>query len=201
MRFTTLGTRTVRLSSIGAAAALLFVSVGGVGTAYADEIANVQQQAIAATGEPLDAQSLAVVVGTAAVGGESVSAETPVVAPTTTTTATSSISAATAAVVADPTGAQAVAWQQVQARGWGTDQFACLVQLWQKESGWRVNAANSSSGAYGIPQSLPGSKMASAGADWQTNAATQITWGLGYISGRYGTPCGAWSHSQSVGWY
>ena len=66
--------------------------------------------------------------------------------------------------------------------------------------GWRVNAANSS-GAYGIPQALPGSKMASAGADWQTNPATQIAWGLGYIAGRYGTPCGAWDHSESNGWY
>ena len=71
----------------------------------------------------------------------------------------------------------------VAARGWGDDQFACLVSLWNAESGWRVNAGNKSSGAYGIPQALPGSKMASAGADWQTNPATQITWGLGYISG------------------
>ena len=60
-----------------------------------------------------------------------------------------------------------------------------------------MNAYNASSGAYGIPQSLPGSKMASAGADWETNPATQITWGLGYIGGRYGTPCGAWDHSES----
>ncbi|MCY7287980.1 MAG: G5 domain-containing protein, partial [Cryobacterium sp.] len=73
--------------------------------------------------------------------------------------------------------------------------------LWNKESGWRVNAENSSSGAYGIPQALPGSKMATAGDDWQTNPATQIQWGLGYISGRYGTPCGAWAHSSDVGWY
>ena len=84
--------------------------------------------------------------------------------------------------------------------GWGDDQFACLLSLWNRESGWRVNAANSS-GAYGIPQALPGSKMASAGADWQTNPATQIAWGLGYIAGRYGTPCGAWDHSESNGWY
>lgn len=85
--------------------------------------------------------------------------------------------------------------------GWGADQFACLDSLWQKESGWNPAAYNSGSGAYGIPQALPGSKMASAGADWQTNPATQITWGLGYIAGRYGTPCGAWGHSQSTGWY
>ncbi len=97
--------------------------------------------------------------------------------------------------------AQATARGMVAARGWGDDQFSCLVSLWNKESGWNYLAYNKSSGATGIPQALPGSKMASAGADWQTNPATQISWGLGYISGRYGTPCGAWSHSQSVGWY
>ncbi|MFE7845083.1 lytic transglycosylase domain-containing protein [Microbacterium sp. NPDC057407] len=104
-------------------------------------------------------------------------------------------------VTPDPGSAQAIAYQMVLARGWGDDQFACLVALWNKESGWRVNAYNASSGAYGIPQALPGNKMATAGADWETNPATQISWGLGYIGGRYGSPCGAWGHSQSVGWY
>ncbi|MCP2636704.1 lytic transglycosylase domain-containing protein [Microbacterium sp. HD4P20] len=104
-------------------------------------------------------------------------------------------------VTPDPGSAQAIAYDMVIGRGWGEDQFACLVALWKKESGWRVNAYNASSGAYGIPQSLPGNKMASAGADWETNPATQITWGLGYIGARYGTPCGAWDHSQRVGWY
>jgi hypothetical protein len=85
--------------------------------------------------------------------------------------------------------------------GWSSSQMSCLVPLWTRESGWRVNAENSSSGAYGIPQSLPGSKMATAGADWQTNPATQIKWGLGYIQERYGSPCGAWDHSQGYGWY
>jgi hypothetical protein len=85
--------------------------------------------------------------------------------------------------------------------GWGDDQFQCLNSLWERESGWSVSAYNASSGATGIPQALPGSKMASAGSDWQTNPATQIAWGLGYISGRYGTPCGAWGHSVDVGWY
>ncbi len=70
----------------------------------------------------------------------------------------------------------------------GPDQWGCLESLWMKESGWNERAMNPSSGAYGIPQSLPGPKMASAGGDWQTNAATQIEWGLGYIKGRYGTP-------------
>jgi hypothetical protein len=85
--------------------------------------------------------------------------------------------------------------------GWGDDQWGCLDSLWQKESGWSHTAMNASSGAYGIPQSLPGNKMASAGADWQTNPATQIRWGLGYIQGRYGSPCSAWAHSQAVNWY
>ncbi|GAA5089948.1 hypothetical protein GCM10025760_14750 [Microbacterium yannicii] len=100
-----------------------------------------------------------------------------------------------------PADAQATARAMLGGYGWGDDQFACLVPLWQKESGWNYQASNRSSGAYGIPQALPGSKMSSAGADWQTNPATQIAWGLGYIAGRYGTPCGAWGHSQSTGWY
>ncbi|MEU2201490.1 G5 domain-containing protein [Isoptericola sp. NPDC019482] len=91
--------------------------------------------------------------------------------------------------------------QMAAARGWSGSQWTCLESLWTKESGWNASAANPSSGAYGIPQSLPGSKMASAGSDWQTNPATQIEWGLGYIADVYGTPCGAWGHSQSVGWY
>jgi uncharacterized protein YabE (DUF348 family) len=85
--------------------------------------------------------------------------------------------------------------------GWGSDQMSCLVQMWDRESGWNTSATNPYTGAYGIPQALPGSKMASAGADWQTSAATQIRWGLGYIASRYGTPCGAWALWQSQGWY
>lgn len=104
-------------------------------------------------------------------------------------------------VAPNPGSAQAIAYDIVKARGWGDGEFSCLVALWKRESGWRVNAYNAGSGAYGIPQALPGSKMASAGADWATNPATQIRWGLGYISTRYGTPCGAWGHSQSTGWY
>ncbi|MBG0561657.1 lytic transglycosylase domain-containing protein [Actinoplanes aureus] len=86
-------------------------------------------------------------------------------------------------------------------KGFKLAQFPCLDKLWKKESGWNYKATNRSSGAYGIPQALPGSKMASAGDDWKTNPATQIEWGLGYIKGRYGSPCGAWEHSQNVGWY
>jgi hypothetical protein len=86
-------------------------------------------------------------------------------------------------------------------RGLGAQQFDCLERLWNKESGWRWNADNPSSDAYGIPQALPGSKMASAGSDWATNPATQIRWGLSYIANRYGTPCSAWAHSQATNWY
>jgi len=111
------------------------------------------------------------------------------------------VSAAPAAGVPDPASAQAVALEMVTARGWGWDEYSCLVALWNRESGWNAYAYNASSGAYGIPQALPGSKMASAGADWATNPATQIAWGLSYITDRYSTPCGAWSHSETEGWY
>jgi hypothetical protein len=104
-------------------------------------------------------------------------------------------------VAVSPGTAQAIGHDMVLARGWGEDQFSCLSKLWTKESGWNASANNPSSGAYGIPQSLPGSKMASAGADWATNPATQIKWGLGYIEDRYGAPCGAWAHSVSHNWY
>jgi hypothetical protein len=96
--------------------------------------------------------------------------------------------------------AQTFAAKAVASRGWAPSEFSCLVSLWNRESGWNTHAANPS-GAYGIPQSLPGSKMASAGGDWQNSYQTQITWGLGYISGSYGSPCGAWAHSNAVGWY
>jgi hypothetical protein len=120
---------------------------------------------------------------------------------TTTSSSTSGSSWSPPFVAPSPGSAQAIARQMLKARGMGDDQFSCLVALWNRESGWRVNAYNAGSGAYGIPQALPGSKMATAGSDWETNPATQITWGLGYVIGRYGTPCGAWNHSQSTGWY
>ena len=87
--------------------------------------------------------------------------------------------------------------------GWGDDQMSCLVSLWNRESGWSYTATNASSGAYGIPQALPASKMASAGSDWQTNPATQIKWGLGYIKQRYGSPSAAYAawQGRSPHWY
>lgn len=85
--------------------------------------------------------------------------------------------------------------------GWTGNEWQCLDELWKRESGWSHTAENRSSGAYGIPQALPGSKMAVYGADWQTNPATQIRWGLAYVQGRYGTPCGAWGHFTAKNWY
>lgn len=101
----------------------------------------------------------------------------------------------------NPTEAQALGHQMMLDYGFGEDQWPCLYNLWMRESGWRTTAGNPSSGAYGIPQALPASKMGSVGPDYLTNASTQITWGLGYIKGRYVTPCGAWSSFQSKGWY
>jgi septal ring factor EnvC (AmiA/AmiB activator) len=104
-------------------------------------------------------------------------------------------------VVDDPAGAQAYASSQLGAHGWASSQMSCLVSLWNQESGWRTDALNVSSGAYGIPQSLPADKMAGYGLDWQTNYRTQINWGLAYISAAYGSPCGAWAHEVSHNWY
>ena len=83
----------------------------------------------------------------------------------------------------------------------GASQFSCLDKLWTKESNWNPRAYNRSSGAYGIPQALPGSKMATVAGDWRYNPLTQVRWGLQYIAGRYGTACSAWHHSQATGWY
>lgn len=96
---------------------------------------------------------------------------------------------------------QQIAEQMLSQFGWSSSQFSCLQPLWERESGWSLTAENPTSGAYGIPQALPAAQMSSAGADWQTDAATQIRWGLTYIQGRYGSPCGAWAHEESDGWY
>ena len=96
---------------------------------------------------------------------------------------------------------QQVAEAMLGSFGWSSSQFSCLDPLWAHESGWSVTAYNAGSGAYGIPQALPGSRMASAGPDWQSNAATQIRWGLEYIKSTYGSPCAAWDHEQATGWY
>jgi hypothetical protein len=109
--------------------------------------------------------------------------------------------AAERAVTPEPSGTpQRIAELMLVRYGWA-GQFSCLSALWAQESSWNVHAQNPSSGAYGIPQALPGSKMASAGADWQADAAIQISWGLGYIRASYGSPCAAWDHEEAAGWY
>jgi hypothetical protein len=101
----------------------------------------------------------------------------------------------------DPGTAQSTAYNLMASFGFSPQTyFGCLVDIWNRESGWRYDAENAS-GAYGIPQSLPGSKMASAGADWETNPATQIKWGLGYIKAIYGNPCSAWAFEEANGYY
>jgi hypothetical protein len=101
----------------------------------------------------------------------------------------------------DPGTAQQIGYQMLPSFGFNqTTQWTCLLDLWNRESGWVYDAENPS-GAYGIPQSLPGDKMASAGSDWATDPTTQIKWGLGYITDVYGTPCGAWDHEVDDGWY
>ncbi|MEV4184078.1 transglycosylase SLT domain-containing protein [Streptosporangium canum] len=119
---------------------------------------------------------------------------------------TSALAVSTTATVAQASssarqGNKAIAAPMVSARGWTKSQFGCLSRLWARESNWNHRAHNRHSGAYGIPQALPGGKMASAGRDWRTNPRTQIKWGLTYIKKRYGSPCGAWAHFQSRGWY
>ena len=89
----------------------------------------------------------------------------------------------------------------IDSYGWTETDFKALVNLWNKESGWNVHCYNSYSGAYGIPQALPGSKMATEGTDYETNGETQIRWGLKYIKGRYGSPSAAWQHFLDVNWY
>ncbi|HET6359282.1 transglycosylase SLT domain-containing protein [Streptomyces sp. NBC_00879] len=105
---------------------------------------------------------------------------------------------ASAAAAPSQTGsAKAIAQQMIK----DDAQFECFSNIVSHESGWDAGASNPSSGAYGLVQALPGSKMASAGADWKTNPKTQIKWGLDYMNDRYGSPCGAWSAWQSQGWY
>ena len=96
---------------------------------------------------------------------------------------------------------QTVAHALVLREGWGEGGWSCLDSLWTRESNWNTYAVNRSSGAYGIPQALPGWKMASIGSDWRSNPITQIRWGISYIASKYGTPCVALSHSNAYGYY
>ena len=100
-----------------------------------------------------------------------------------------------------PDRSRSYAQEEATKYGWGASQFECLNKLWERESNWRHTADNPKSSAYGIPQALPGSKMASEGSDWETNPKTQIRWGLRYIESRYSNPCNAWQHFTKKNWY
>jgi hypothetical protein len=115
--------------------------------------------------------------------------------------ATSQVTVTAPVAPEDPTAAEQTGEQLMLAAGFSSSQWSCLYDLWEHESGWNVTIENTSSGAYGIPQALPGSKMAVDGADWQTDAATQIKWGLSYISSTYGTPCDAYNFDIANGGY
>jgi hypothetical protein len=176
-----------------------FASIVTVGAVFVTLVPPVSPQqpayALAQTGVQEAAQSLTLSHETGAVAARDTYEITQIVV------AAPASPSAPAAGVPDPGSAQAIAHGMMSSYGWDDTEYSCLVALWNRESHWNVYAHNSSSGAYGIPQALPGEKMASAGADWATNPATQITWGLGYIAGRYGSPCGAWAHSEERGWY
>jgi hypothetical protein len=211
--------KRVVLPLVGFAATFAFLSaslINPLSGAYASTPAPVSAAAQGAGGYTIAGQDYTVSAGAApsttrdaytvqytppAPPKPKVTATTKASTSGTSSTATpATITTAPVAGTPDPGSAQAVGAQLVAARGWDTSQYNCLVSLWNRESGWNVYASNPS-GAYGIPQALPGSKMSSVGADWQTNPATQITWGLNYIQGRYGTPCAAWAHSEANNWY
>lgn len=197
-RSTRLRRRAIRRSALGAAAALLAIggAVTTVSLAQAATAAEIERQVVT---EQLNATTD---VRTEQLGAYSAVLDARTAYADKIAAEEAAAAAAQAAYLATPAGAQETARTLAATQyGWGDDQFECLVSLWNRESGWSVAALNASSGATGIPQALPGEKMAIAGADWATNPATQITWGLGYISSSYGTPCAAWNHSESYNWY
>jgi len=126
---------------------------------------------------------------------------TPIPSKTVTLSPTHTTSKHTVMPRVDKGSVKALAQTMMVAYGWDGSQFRCLDKVYTYESGWNYRAANARSGAYGIPQSLPARKMASAGSDWRTNPATQLRWGLKYIHDVYRTPCGAWAHEVRTGWY
>ena len=111
------------------------------------------------------------------------------------------VAAASRSAVRVPLDPHVIADQLATGRGWSATQLGCLDTLWSRESGWDVHARNARSGAYGIPQALPGSRMAVVGTTWRDDATVQIRWGLSYIAGRYGSPCGALVAADRQGWY
>jgi len=194
-------------SSIAVAATGVAVSTGVAGTAAgamqlaASPATSTGTAKLLADRAPevsrsLDRQALAVTVKAAALS----SAKGAAVTHTVNVKRTATASLASTAITYAPSQLKAITLQLMPSYGFSTGDFSCIDQIWTQESNWNVHAANAS-GAYVIPQALPGSKMASAGPDWQNNATTQIKWGLGYIKSSYGTPCNAAAFKLSHGWY
>jgi hypothetical protein len=199
------------MSPKGTGASSLFASIDGL--SHSGQVSALEQErqtiiAMDAAASTLTVDAKPAMANPTAIlaAAQAASSASSTSTSTTSTTSTSSTGGGTSvntpAAPANPTGAEATGKQLLLSFGFDqTDQWACLYNLWMRESGWNVYAENTSSGAYGIPQSLPGDKMASVAADWQTNPTTQIEWGLGYIKAQYGTPCGAWQNEVNYGYY
>ncbi len=194
----TAGLTTVTDASKGAGAAvvqLMQAQIAAEATEQARLKAEADRQAAVQKASRSAARAPAKSGGTSGGSSSSTGGTASGSSGTTSATATSGGSGKT------PDSARAIAQGMIGTYGWSSSQFQCLNLLWNRESGWKYTAKNPSSGAYGIPQALPGSKMISAGSDWRTNPRTQIAWGLSYIKSRYGTPCAAWAHSEATNWY
>jgi hypothetical protein len=182
----------------GTGASSLFQSIDGLGNSGSVALLEQERQTLIAMTAASKTLSVAAKPVTAN-PSQVLAAEAP---GTTTTTTGGGTGITTTAPPANPTAAEQIGKNMLASFGFSAStQWPCLYDLWQRESGWNVYAENPYSGAYGIPQSLPGYKMASSGSDWRTNPATQINWGLGYIKSTYGTPCGAWQNEVNYGYY
>jgi hypothetical protein len=182
----------------GTGASSLFESIDGLG--HSSPVALLEQERATLIAMTAASKTLTVAAKPSMADPEQVLEEQDATTSTSSQT-TGGTGITTTPPPSNPTAAQSTARSMLGSFGFADSQWSCLYDLWERESTWNVYAENAASGAYGIPQSLPGSKMASAGSDWQTNAATQIRWGLGYIKSVYGTPCGAWGHEESSGFY
>ncbi len=191
--------RLVNTSGQGAAG--LFSSIDSLG--HSTQVAALEQERQTIVAMDAAAETLTVASKPAMANPTQIAAAAQAASATSSTTGIQTgTGIQTTAPPADPTSAEETGREELADFGFSeSTQWPCLYDIWQRESGWNVYAENPSSGAYGIPQSLPGDKMASAGADWETNPTTQIIWGLGYIKSIYGTPCAAWQNEVDYGYY
>ncbi len=195
---------TAAAATVTVTAIALIVVAGRPGSVSDPLGAAVAQISAGKSGLVLEAERQHVILQNAATDAFTVTSTPKVSSPTAASPAGTGASSGAPLVQSgpppNPSSAKGIAYGLLSSYGFSTSQWGCLDDLWQAESGWVYNAENAS-GAYGIPQALPGSKMASAGPNWQTDPTTQIKWGLGYIQSTYGTPCNAWSHEEYYGWY